>query len=366
MARRDSRRGLELATLVGWYWITRATSEGIRWLDQLRVAESSNPQASPLTHFLRGFLSVLQSDPTAATPALARAVELAREAGQVSMQSLSLSMASIAHQMAGDRASASRLRDEAQAITTSALDFPATINLLQARSLNALMAEDLDTVRSASAEGVRLTREVGDLYSLGHMLMNLGLVALTDGDLDESKPLLTGALEIARQLDDRVAQYFLLDALGSHAAGAGQPKVAARLLGAAEAVQTGVGASMLPYVAPAVAQARESATVALGERRFQAEFEAGRDLSRDAAIGVALGEPVHAAAAPSGDTAPSPLSKREAEVAHLVTDGLSNKQIAARLLVSEHTVDSHIRNILNKLGFNSRAQIAAWIASSNQ
>jgi predicted ATPase/DNA-binding CsgD family transcriptional regulator len=366
VARRDSRRGLELATLVGWYWITRATSEGIRWLDQLRVAESSNPQASPLTHFLRGFLSVLQSDPTAATPALARAVELAREAGQVSMQSLSLSMASIAHQMAGDRASASRLRDEAQAITTSALDFPATINLLQARALNALMAEDLDTVRSAAAEGVRLTREVGDLYSLGHMLMNLGLVALTDGDLDESKPLLTEALEIARQLDDRVAQYFLLDALGSHAAGAGQPKIAARLLGAAEAVQTGVGASMLPYVAPAVAQARESATVALGERRFQAEFEAGRDLSRDAAIGLALGEPVHAAAAPSGDTAPSPLSKREAEVAHLVTDGLSNKQIAARLLVSEHTVDSHIRNILNKLGFNSRAQIAAWISSSNQ
>ena len=177
---------------------------------------------------------------------------------------------------------------------------------------------------------------------------------------------MTEALEIAHQLDDRVAQYFLLDALGSHAAGTGQPKVAARLLGAAETVQTGVGASMLPYVAPAVAQARESATAALGERRFQAEFEAGRDLNREAAIGLALGEPVQAAVAGSGDTAPSPLSKREAEVAHLVTDGLSNKQIAARLVISEHTVDSHIRHILNKLGFNSRAQIAAWMASSSQ
>jgi DNA-binding NarL/FixJ family response regulator len=42
------------------------------------------------------------------------------------------------------------------------------------------------------------------------------------------------------------------------------------------------------------------------------------------------------------------------------------KQIGARLFISEHTVDSHVRSILNKLGFGSRAQIAAWIASSNQ
>ena len=47
----------------------------------------------------------------------------------------------------------------------------------------------------------------------------------------------------------------------------------------------------------------------------------------------------------------------------MVADGLSNKQIGARLFISEHTVDSHVRSILNKLGVNSRAQIAAWVAS---
>jgi DNA-binding NarL/FixJ family response regulator len=50
----------------------------------------------------------------------------------------------------------------------------------------------------------------------------------------------------------------------------------------------------------------------------------------------------------------------------LVAEGLSNKQIGARLFISERTVDSHVRSILNKLGFNSRAQIAGWMASSNQ
>jgi DNA-binding NarL/FixJ family response regulator len=50
-------------------------------------------------------------------------------------------------------------------------------------------------------------------------------------------------------------------------------------------------------------------------------------------------------------------------VARLVADGLSNKQIGARLFISERTVDSHVRSILNKLGFNSRAQIAGWVGS---
>lgn len=59
------------------------------------------------------------------------------------------------------------------------------------------------------------------------------------------------------------------------------------------------------------------------------------------------------------------LGKRAAEVAQLVAEGLSNKQIGARLFISQHTVDSRVRSILNKLGFNSRAQIAAWMASSN-
>ena len=60
------------------------------------------------------------------------------------------------------------------------------------------------------------------------------------------------------------------------------------------------------------------------------------------------------------------LSKREADVAGLIADGLSNKQIGARLFISERTVDSHVRSILNKLGFSSRAQIARWVASADQ
>jgi DNA-binding NarL/FixJ family response regulator len=47
----------------------------------------------------------------------------------------------------------------------------------------------------------------------------------------------------------------------------------------------------------------------------------------------------------------------------LVAEGLSNKQVAARLLISERTVATHVGHILDKLGFTSRAQIAGWISS---
>jgi DNA-binding NarL/FixJ family response regulator len=60
------------------------------------------------------------------------------------------------------------------------------------------------------------------------------------------------------------------------------------------------------------------------------------------------------------------LGKRELDVARLVADGLTNKEIGTRLFISERTVDSHVRSILNKLGFASRAQIAAWLASPDR
>jgi DNA-binding NarL/FixJ family response regulator len=49
-------------------------------------------------------------------------------------------------------------------------------------------------------------------------------------------------------------------------------------------------------------------------------------------------------------------------VPRVVADGLADKQIGARLFISERTVDSHVRSILNKPGFSSRARIAAWMA----
>ena len=365
LARRDALRGIDLATSVGWYWITRATTEGVRWLDDLAVCGQGHPEAQFWAYFLRGFLAVLKADATAAGPAIERAVATARNLAQPILLSQSLSMASIAANLAGDRPSAMRLLDDAAIVTGPLDDFPARIALLQAQALNGFFEGDIEAVNAAASEGVRLSRDVGDLYSLEMMLLNRGGTALFAGDLGQAKAFYLEALKIAQRIDDRVAQYALLDGLGCVAAGSGQARLAARLLGAAETVRTQAGASLIPILAPSIARAEESAIAAVGPSKFEAEVNAGKRLTRDEAIRLALGEParVAAVAAANGD-ARALLGKREAEVARLVAEGLSNKQIGARLFISERTVDSHVRSILNKLGFNSRAQIAGWVASS--
>ena len=181
----DSRRGIALASSLIWYWITRATTEGVRWLDEL-LAREAEPAAHPWAYFVRGFLAVLQNDPAAATPALEHGVTAARAAGQQDALSQSLAMASIAANMAGDHASSGRLLDEARVAADGLDDLGTTLLLYQAQALNGLLDGNLGAVRSAASRGARLSREAGNLYSLGMMLLNQGFAALMSGDLRES------------------------------------------------------------------------------------------------------------------------------------------------------------------------------------
>jgi non-specific serine/threonine protein kinase len=88
-------------------------------------------------------------------------------------------------------------------------------------------------------------------------------------------------------------------------------------------------------------------------------------MSLEQAVQYALSAEPPAAPA-SGKDVPdrdgSVLTRREAEIAALVAHGLTNRQIAQRLVISEGTAANHVQHILKKLGFDSRAQIAAWAA----
>jgi non-specific serine/threonine protein kinase len=95
--------------------------------------------------------------------------------------------------------------------------------------------------------------------------------------------------------------------------------------------------------------------------RFEAGLAEGRGLSEQQAI--ASGLAASAAPVPAPSAARPLLTTREREVAALVAQGRSNRQIAAMLVVSERTVDTHLERIFNKLGVNARAQVGAWAAA---
>jgi DNA-binding NarL/FixJ family response regulator len=131
-----------------------------------------------------------------------------------------------------------------------------------------------------------------------------------------------------------------------------------------EKLRAEVGATVNAGMAPAFAYATASVTAALGQTTFAREFTAGQQLSRDDAARLALREAAVSAAASEREGA-GVLGRRETDVARLLAEGLTNKEIGTRLFISERTVESHVRNILNKLGFNTRAQIAGWMATSD-
>jgi predicted ATPase/DNA-binding CsgD family transcriptional regulator len=361
----DWPRGLELATSVGYYWITRGTTESIRWFDELLAAADGSPDVPARAYYFRGWLSMLKGDPEAAGPWLDRAIAAARRLEQLPQLSESLSLASTVASVAGDRAAAHRFLDESASITAGLDHYPATMGLLQARAVQALLEGDLRAAEAAASAGARLSRDAGDLYYLERMLTNLGLVAMAAGDLQASRTRFIEGLRIANQTDNRLGQSSLLRHLGVQAAKSGQPRLAARLLGAAEALGSAAGTGTTALVEPALVRERDAAIAALGRARFEAEYSAGMQMTRDAALRLALGEPADAEGDAGEKIDAGPLSKREVEVATLVAEGLGNKEIGARLFISERTVTTHVGNMLNKLGFDSRVQIASWIAATD-
>jgi predicted ATPase/DNA-binding CsgD family transcriptional regulator len=358
--------GTEIAISLMRYWITRATTEGVRWLDELIAAGAAQSGTHPGAYFVRGFLAVLQGDPAAAVPALERCVSAARETGPPENLSRSLSMASIGAGMAGDRESARRLLKEARLIADDLGDLGATLMLHQARALGGLLDGELAVVEEAAAEGARLSRETGDVYSLEMMLMNQALAAVMSGDLRECEQRSTEGLRIADQLDDRIAHCYLLAAVACCAAGWGEHRRAAQLIGATDSARTEAGARIHFGLAPALDKATRTATAALGPANYTADFTNGQQLTRQMASRLALRETAPATA----DAVRNPghsgaLSRRGTQVAQLVAEGLTNREIGARLFISERTVESHVGTVLNTLGFISRAQIAGWVASGN-
>ncbi|HEY3058989.1 MAG TPA: LuxR C-terminal-related transcriptional regulator [Chloroflexota bacterium] len=199
----------------------------------------------------------------------------------------------------------------------------------------------------------------GDRRRTARTLMRLGTTAYEQSDYARAEQLGRDALATFGELGFTPGIADCFELLASVAAAQGSGARAARLFGALEALQERIGRSLSPAERPL----RERGLVAM--RRVVGELSGarwrtdGQLLSLDAAIAFALSD-----ATLDADAAPlRPLSARERDVVALIADGLTNRQIAERLIISERTVDSHVSRIFNKLGLNTRAQAAVWAAA---
>ncbi len=214
------------------------------------------------------------------------------------------------------------------------------------------------TARQQWSESLALYTELRDRWGIAVTSGNLGLIALSESDLTGAVQLFETSLALHRELGVRSGLANRLDALGAVAAARGKNERAIRLAGSATALRARIHAVAPPYWQQICERWLAPARAKLGEKCAEVNRE-GEAMSVDEAVDYAL----------AGDAAPPPhtgagvegLTTREREVAELVATGLTNPEIARKLVLSERTIDSHVEHIRGKLGVRTRAQIATWV-----
>ncbi|WP_030456638.1 ATP-binding protein [Herbidospora cretacea] len=388
-----------LQALLGLRWMLlgsgRFQAELTRWVD--RLVELARPDVDPATHgralaFTANLLSNT-ADFAGARERARQALDLCRQAGDRLGEGQALLVLAISD---GSQPAETRLEQSisiARAIGERVLEAEghgtrAFLSLAQGRlreaqrsaeRLVALATEldnhlalviglsglgqtarrrgDLQAARHHFTRALRIVRTFDARQWLISCLAGLGSVALDAGDLPEARRRLGEALRLGRDAGLRLQSARRLETFAALYLRQGDPRRAVLLAAASAGLRTGrPGARVENVLTPA----RE----ALGETVVAALWAEGLALPFDAAVTLALEESAGSPApvvAPVAVVPQSTLTAREREIAELVARGLSNRAIADELVISQATVARHVANILAKLGFTSRTQVATWV-----
>ncbi|MCF3144177.1 ATP-binding protein [Streptomyces platensis] len=207
----------------------------------------------------------------------------------------------------------------------------------------------------------------GAQVSRSSALLLLGLHSWRRGDNDRAIDILQDVLRLADSTGSPLSAAFCLEVLAWATAREGRREHAAVLLGAARTARHSAHVE-LSSLGPLLAyhrECRDHLLDALGEGPCVAAIEGGAALTPGQAAARVLGTPPVLSAIQPVHPAETLLSRREAHVAKLVSQGLSNKEIAAKLVISPRTAEGHVQRILNKLGLTRRTQIAAWALANS-
>ncbi len=407
LAEGDAESGLRICTAMRPVWIVRGSfAEGAEWLDAFLA------RGGPVRDAVRGPALVgraqlaLANDPVGAQARALEGLELCRAAGEDSWTAAAFNLLTeaalhagntdeaAAHadsalavaRQAGDRwnegyalgtkAAVAALRGdlpEAQRLAESALEIMHDIDQ-QWGAARALMGlADLARVRRDPGgaelryeQALVTLRQVNARPEIARCLAGLGRIAMDQGDVTLGRRHLTESITVSRSIGSRIGVIRGLEAFATLAIREQRPDRAVQLAAAAAALRE---EARLPSLSGARTERYLAAARGLGQETIAQLWKQGSGLDASAAVDLALSVPDDAVAGAdsgprsrSGARPPAPggLTPRELEIVALIAEGHSNKGIGEQLVISPATAARHVANILLKLGFSSRAQVAAW------
>jgi non-specific serine/threonine protein kinase len=206
-------------------------------------------------------------------------------------------------------------------------------------------------------------RDIDHPWGVPLSVMRLADTARQARDLPSALKLYQESLRRQWELGDQFHAARCLLGIGDVLAAGGKGESAARLLGAAQAQNAAMGYTPYKAEQTRMRKAKDAARRTIDGELFDAAWTAGTRMSLrqsvDDALVATLMKP-HATTSPRDAGGSHQLSAREVEVLRLVANGQTDQAIANDLGISRRTVTTHVQNILNKLGLDSRTAATAW------
>ncbi|SDC41265.1 ATP-binding protein [Actinokineospora iranica] len=356
--------GLPMIPAVKEYWMVRGlNTEGRIWLDRLVKAAPVDAPGRADALWMHALLALVQGDRPAFAATLAAAAQTADATGDVRARAYVHHVSGYEALMDADGPAAVDRFGTAAEMLRAHGDLGGELWATHNLGLAISIAGDPERCRRVLRDCVAACVARGEVVHRSWALWSLAACEYLFGDIETAQAHALEVLRLQQRFDARTITAFTLATLAGCATHAGDLRRAARLFGAAAALWRSLGSSPSNY--PAFDEPVRAATAVvvagLGDGEALAEFAAGAALGFADAVSYALGESAEEnehMVAPRDD----PLTKRERQIAELVAQGMTNREIAGRLVIGPRTAESHVERIRTKLGFTNRAQIAAWVA----
>ena len=358
----DAETAQQLATHLARFWVVLgAVNEGRAWLDRAVALNGPSAVATRVDALCWAAQFASHQNAIERAELLAgEALTIAREHGYDRGEAMAVhQLGQVAHRR-GDLVSAATRYEEA-VIGFRRLDEPIWVGVsLRDLGVVAGAQDEHDRATAYHEEALAMWRRLDHPWGVPAALRDLADEMLCRGDVAAAVPLYRESLGRWRLLGEKLHVAGALLGPATVALEAGQAELATQLLGASAALHEAIGAFPPSHLPGSLGNGPERARAALGETAFEKAWVAGRALSVDEAITVALTVAAPQGAPPATVGQDLGLTPRELEVLRLLVDGRPNRDIAEELSISPRTVGKHIEGILAKLGVETRTAAVGY------
>jgi non-specific serine/threonine protein kinase len=360
---------IELVGALRYRWYADGyIAQGRRWADEAldRPGTTARPTSARATAlWSAAWVCLLQGEPRVAERRIDECERLAAELDDTVAQAYVAKLRGLAAMFGGDLEASHEHYDLALGRLRAVGEFSGLLAASFQHTLGLSLDGRHDDAQRVSGEALALSEQRGERWTRSYIQWTRGLDCWLRGEYQEADRLGREALALHRVFNQSVGTALMTELLAWVSRSMGDDQRSAQLLGGVGSLWTRAGTGIAAF-GPQLLGLHTACEDGLRRSGVvRTAMQAGAAGTTAQTIAYALGE-LPDEDSPSNPDPAATLTRRQLEIADLIAEGLSNREIAARLVLSVRTAESHVDHIMTRLGFTSRTQIASWAAGRNR